>query len=195
MNLVIKWPVNTWTFSILDLWAVYLHVCIIDPHGRELREEFNKLMVGIHKDVKGYRKISDRLKISRNTVEALIRRHTLSHSTADQSRSGCPLKMTPRRVCYLALKNTRASASDLAQWLSMDIWVSVTARCTVQRTLHNVNLYGRLPRKKNLACSSARLNFGKEHEKKPDEYWKQILWSYETKIHLFGSDGVQHVRS
>ena len=51
------------------------------------------------------------------------------------------------------------------------------------------------PKKTLLALrhKTARLNFAKEHEKKPDEYWKHILWSDETKIHLFSSDGVQHV--
>ena len=30
---------------------------------------------------------------------------------------------------------------------------------------------------------------------KSEEYWKTILWSDETKINMFGSDGVQHVLS
>ena len=77
----------------------------------------------------------------------------------------------------------------------MEIGVSVTAQ-TVQRTLHEVNLYGRRPKRKPLLTKrhkTARLNFDKEHEKKPDEYWQHILWSNETKINMFGSDGVQHV--
>ena len=89
------------------------------------------------------------------------------------------------------IENRRASASDLAQGLSVEIGVSVTAQ-TVRRTLHEVNLYGRRPKRK-LADKTARLNFAKEHEKKPDEYWQHILWSDETKINEFGSDGVQHV--
>uniref|UniRef100_A0A8C9V7D3 Transposase Tc1-like domain-containing protein n=1 Tax=Scleropages formosus TaxID=113540 RepID=A0A8C9V7D3_SCLFO len=40
-----------------------------------------------------------------------------------------------------------------------------------------------------LRHKTARLNFTKEHEKKPDEYWEHILWSDETKINLFGSEG------
>lgn len=43
---------------------------------------------------------------------------------------------------------------------------------------------------------TARLNFSKEHKKKPDEYeeyWEHILWSHETQINLFRKDGVQHV--
>lgn len=65
------------------------------------------------------------------------------------------------------------------------------------RTLDNVNLYGLRPRKKKtlfaLRHKTARLNFAKEREKKPKEYRENILWSDETKINLFGSDGVQHV--
>lgn len=68
---------------------------------------------------------------------------------------------------------------------------------TMLRTLDNVNLYGLRPRKKKtlfaLQHKTARLNFAKEREKKPKEYWENILWSDETKINLFGSDGVQHV--
>ena len=40
---------------------------------------------------------------------------------------------------------------------------------------------------------TARLNFAKEYEKKPDEYWQHILWSDETNRNESGSDGFQHV--
>ena len=106
--------------------------------------------------------------------------------------------MAPQTVRYLynlAWKNRQASASDLAQALSMGIWVTVTAQ-TVRRTLHYVNRCGRIQEKKSLFAvrhKTASLNFAEEHEKKPGEYWKHILWSDETKINLFSSDGVQHV--
>lgn len=84
---------------------------------------------------------------------------------------------TIRYLCNLAWKNRQASASNLAQGLSVEICVSVTAQ-TVQRTLHEVNVYGRRPRRKPLLTKrhrTARLKFAKEHEKKPDEYWRHIL--------------------
>ena len=46
---------------------------------------------------------------------------------------------------------------------------------------------------KNFVCSSAQNCKIKLLLKKPDEYWEHIIWSDETKIHLFGSDGVQGV--
>uniref|UniRef100_A0AAX7UNM5 Transposase n=1 Tax=Astatotilapia calliptera TaxID=8154 RepID=A0AAX7UNM5_ASTCA len=35
----------------------------------------------------------------------------------------------------------------------------------------------------------------KRHEKKPNKSWEHLLWSDETKINAFGSDGVQPARS
>uniref|UniRef100_A0A3Q3ID80 Transposase Tc1-like domain-containing protein n=1 Tax=Monopterus albus TaxID=43700 RepID=A0A3Q3ID80_MONAL len=91
-----------------------------------------------------------------SSLPHLIRRYRVSHHTTNQTCSGHPPKMTPRTVCCLhklALKNRWASASDLAQVLSVESRVSVTMQ-TVQRTLHNIDLYG----------WHAKLNFATEHE-------------------------------
>lgn len=37
------------------------------------------------------------------------------------------------------------------------------------------------------------LNDAKEHEKTPNEYWQQIVWSVARGANEFGSDRVQHV--
>lgn len=50
-------------------------------------------------------------------------------------------------------------------------------------------------KRKNLLAlwhNTARFNFAKEHENKPDEYWEHLLWSHKSKI-KFSSDGVHHV--
>ncbi len=35
--------------------------------------------------------------------------------------------------------------------------------------------------------------FAKDKQTKDMDYWNHVLWSDETKINLFGSDGVKHV--
>ncbi|KAL0197061.1 hypothetical protein M9458_005601, partial [Cirrhinus mrigala] len=44
-----------------------------------------------------------------------------------------------------------------------------------------------------LAYKKARKQFAVDNPSKSMNYWNHVLWSDETKINLFGSDGVQHV--
>ncbi len=39
----------------------------------------------------------------------------------------------------------------------------------------------------------ARKQFAEDKQTKDVDYWNHVLWSDETKINLFGSDGVTHV--
>ncbi len=50
----------------------------------------------------------------------------------------------------------------------------------------------------NTECSpqganKARLDFAKKHLKKPDHFWKSILWMAEIKINLYQNDGKKKV--
>ena len=72
---------------------------------------------------------------------------------------------------------------------------SVSAQ-TIRRTMNEVGLHGRRPRRKpllKLAHKKARKQFAQDMQSKTMDYWNHILWFDETKINLFGSDGVQHV--
>ncbi len=67
---------------------------------------------------------------------------------------------------------------------------------TICRTLHQIGLHGCCPRRKPLlkmmhkkACKP----FAEDEQTKDMDYWNHVLWSDETKIHLFGSDGVKRV--
>lgn len=53
---------------------IYLHAWVMTPNGNELPEELKNGSVCLHKDGKVQRKISEQLKIRRNTVSAVIRR-------------------------------------------------------------------------------------------------------------------------
>ena len=67
---------------------------------------------------------------------------------------------------------------------------------SMHTTAHQANLHGRRPCRKHLLKTKhkqARLQFGNNHEDKPLSFWDPFLWSDETKVNLFGSDGVQNV--
>ena len=61
----------------------------------------------------------------------------------------------------------------------------------------SAGLRARIPRKKpflNAVQCEKRLKWAKEHASWAAEQWKRVLWSDETSISFFGSDGVRFIR-
>ena len=67
---------------------------------------------------------------------------------------------------------------------------------TVKQVLYRHNLKGRSARKKPLLQNShkkARLRFATAHGDKDFTFWRNVLWSDETKIELFGYNDHRYV--
>ncbi len=67
---------------------------------------------------------------------------------------------------------------------------------TIRHTLQQFGLHGRHPRRKpllKLAHKKACKQFAEDNLAKSMNYWSHVLWSDESKVNLFDSDGVQHV--
>ncbi len=67
---------------------------------------------------------------------------------------------------------------------------------SIHNTLQQVGLHGRHPRRKpllKLAHKKACKQFVEDNLAKNINYWSHVLWSDESKVNLFDSDGVQHL--
>ncbi len=152
------------------------------PHGKELSEDLKKRIVALHKDGVGYKKIANTLKLSCSTVAKTIQRFNRTGSTQNRPRHGRPKKLSARaqrHIQRLCLGNRRMSAASIAA------------------EVEGVGgLHGCRPRRKPLLKmmhKKARKQFAEDKQTKDMDYWKNVLWSNETKINLFGSDGVKRV--
>ncbi len=147
----------------------------------------------------GYKKISKALLISQNIV-AKVEQTFKKDGTAtiSQRRPGRPRKLTPRQERLLMRRveeNRHASSLQLSKEVESQTGVTIS-RDTIWRTLQRFGMHGCRPRKKPLLKprhKKACLEFARAHADKDEDYWDSILWSDETKINVFGTDGFKTV--
>ncbi len=162
-----------------------------------LEEDLKKRIVGLHKFGVGYEKIAKTLKLSCSTVAKTIQRFNRTGSTQNRPRHGRPKKLSaraPRHIQRMCLGNRRMSAASIAVEEG-EGGQHVSAQ-TIRCTLHQIGLHGCGPRNKPLLKmlhKKARKQFAEDKQTKDMDYWNHVLWSDETNINVFGSDGVKRV--
>ncbi len=159
------------------------------------RNVTRKKIISLHKKGEGYKKISKALLISQNTVAKVVQTFKkYETSTISQRHPGRPRKLTPRQERLLMRRveeNQQASSLQLSKEVESQTGVTISLD-TIQGTLQRNGMHGCRPRKKPLLKprhKKARLEFARAHAVKDEEYWDSILWSDETKINVFGTDG------
>lgn len=168
------------------------------PKGKELSDDMKKIIVQLHKSGLGYKKISGRLQISVNTVAKIVQKFKNTGGVKVKPRQGRPLLLTERDVRHIrkcVTKERSRSASSIAQEVSLVSGKTVSAQ-TIRRNLNAIGHHGRIPRKKpllNAKHKANRLSFAKTYKDKEGNFWSKVLLSDETKINLFGSDGIKRV--
>ncbi len=169
------------------------------PHGREMSQDLRKKIISLHKKGEGYKKISKALHISQNTVAKVVQTFKKDGTaTISQRRPGRPRKLTLRQERLLMRRveeNRHASSMQLSKEVESQTGVTIS-RDTIRRTLQRNDMHGCRPRKKPLLKprhKKASLEFARAHADKDEDYWDSILWSDETKINVFGTDGFKTV--
>lgn len=160
----------------------------------EISLEMRKLVITFHQESKSVREIEQLTGIKRSTVQNIIKRYRESGSVENRKRTGRPRQIsarTERKLVAEVKKNPKCTALSLLQNINVTVHPQ-----TIRRVLHKNNFRCRTPRKKPFisdANKAKRLQFAKEHENQPIEFWKSIVFSDESKFNIFGSDGRQGV--
>jgi transposase len=166
--------------------------------GKELGTGIKERIVSKHKDGLSLRQIAKDLVLTKSAVESLLKKYTATGSIANKPRYGRPKKLSMRqeRSLQRAVKvEPRTTATALAKDMKTREKVTVSPEM-IRRALRAAGLNGRVARKKPLLKQRhkvKRLQFAREHISKPESFWKKVLWSDETKVKLFESDGKTYV--
>ncbi len=168
------------------------------PHGKGLFGDREQIIVALHKDGVGYKKIAKTLKMRCSTVDKTIQWFIRTGSTQNRHRHGRPKKLSAhaqRHIQRLCLGNRRISGASISAEVEGVEGQPVSAQ-TMRRTLHQIDLHDCCPRGKPLLKMIHKKvckQFAEDKQTKDTDYWNHVLWSDETKINLFGSDGVKRV--
>lgn len=162
---------------------------------REIITELRQLIVKYHNMGLGYKKISKRLLIPRSTVASIVQKYKKTGNIANKKGQGRKKKTTERidrAIVRKILANRRQSAVKIAYEIQNEFNVNLHPQ-TIRNRINSKGYSGRIAVKKPFISAKnkrIRLQWAKDKINWSLDQWKHVIWSDETKILLFGSDGV-----
>lgn len=161
--------------------------------------EKRKLIVQMKSKKKSNSEIARILKCSRRMVINALKHVDQSQSVENKIRKNRPRKSDAhidRKIHRFSTVNPFATSEQIKKAISVDSGLDISSR-TVRRRLNEFGLRGCIAQRKPLITKRNQqriLLFAKTHLEKPLIFWKNVLWTDESKYNRFGSDGKLYVR-
>ncbi len=149
------------------------------PHVKGLSEDLKKIIVALHKNGVGYKKIVKTLKLSCSTVAKTIQQFNRTGSTQNRPRHGRPKKLSACAQCHiqsLCLGNRCMRAASIATEVEGVGDKPISAQ-TIRRTLHQICLHGCHSRRKPLLKMMLKTSckqFAEDKQTKDMDYWNHV---------------------
>lgn len=189
--------VNKVVFRVVSI-SCHQIVGTMSPKKSEISQSTRGKIIALRGTGKSYRKIAKMVKVSFSAVRYIIKRHDETGNTENKPRSGRPKILTTRERRAI-IREVQLHPFISAQKLSSQVATTsgkIVHPQTIRNVLHYANIYGRAARKKPFISEKnrqKRLEFAKSYIDKPMEFWKNVIFSDESKFNIFGSDGKRFV--
>lgn len=151
--------------------------------GRHCSAEERSLIKKLRGKGKTLKEIAELLDCSLNMVSNAIRKKTELETRGRKRKTSV---LTDSDIALFVKKNPFATSTSIKKHFNLPVDSS-----TIRRRLIENKLKASLPKKCPLLSSKNvkdRIKFAKQHIDWPITKWRNILWSDESKINLFGSD-------
>ena len=169
------------------IWNLLLST--LNMRSKELSLSVKQAIVRL----KNQRKIAKTLGVAKSTVWNILKKKECSATPKDPEDHGKQLWWMTEEL-FPWLRKTFTTVGQIKNTLQ-EVGVCVS-KSTIKRRLHQSEYRGFNTRCKPLVSlknRKTRLEFAKQHLKKPLQFWNNILWTDETKINLYQNDGKRRV--
>lgn len=166
--------------------------------GKHCTPEKRSMILNLKRKNVSNSEISRILICSRKMVVNAINHYDQYKTNANKIRALPPRKTSKRhdsQIRILSHKNPFWTSTEIQEEMknSNDVEISTS---TIRRRLRESGLRGCVALKKPLVSKrniAKRILFAKEHLAKPMSFWKNVLWTDESKYNRTGSDGKAYV--
>ncbi len=165
------------------MWKLLLWTHIM--RSKDLSMQVKQTIVRLQKQNKSIREIAGTFGLAKSTVWYILRKKESTGELSNIKRPGRPQRTTvvdDRRILSMVKKNPFTTSNQEKNTLQeVDVTLS---KSTIKRRLHKSKYRGFTTR-----CKQGLIRLcQKKHLKKPDHFWKSILWTVEIKIDLYQND-------
>src|SRR5215468_10220111 len=182
-------PACLLSFFLLLLLLCFVLSCLImgKPTPRRTQERIKKLA----SEGKSTREIAKVLSVSQSTAARVGKKHRTSTPSTSNGRPRILDKQDEKYICRLATTGKCSTATTIQHELKSYAGITASPN-TILRALQRHRIKSRYKKKCPQLSKShrrARMAFERAHRSWQDDDWDKVIWSDETKICLFGSDG------
>lgn len=162
--------------------------------GKNTSFDVRQLVIWNRATGKSGNEISELFNLPRSTVYDIIKRFETEDRIESRKQDGRPEKLTELEKRFLRReieKNPKLSAPKLATALLERTGKKVTAQ-TVRNMLRSMGFNSRTARLKPILSTvnqKKRLEFAREYRMKDEAFWKNVIFTDESKYNVFCSDG------
>ena len=180
---------------ILTCVAVHIYHLLLPTIMRSIPSSDHAEILFLLSNNQSIRQVAQKTGHSKSTIHRIQQTLELDK---ENIKLGGPCKLSPRdkrKIIHKITSGEIDTAVQATKWINNFIESPVSTN-TVRRALHSEGLKSAPKVKKPLLKSShrrARLDFALKYQYWTVDDWKRVLWSDETKINKFGSDGRQWV--
>lgn len=157
-----------------------------------------ELIIKLHNEGKSYLEIAKNVSRPKSSVQYVIQNYKKTSSlliAPGRGRRKIIDARLGRMIDRMVKLEPKTSAVEIAKTVKEYENVTLSAQ-TVRNFLHCNQYKACVPRKKPFISKKnvkQRLDYAKKYVQKPDEFWKTVIFTDESKFNIFGSDGRRFV--